>query len=804
MTFKVYIIAILCVFTSSIYAQKTIVSGQIKDKANHSIPYANIVLKNTIQQEKVIGVMTDENGMFELVAPQGKYLLTITAINFTIKTITIEYSKRVKKQDLGVIIMDESLVDLDAVVINGTKSSYKMSLDKKVYTVSDDIIAKGGTLSDVLQNLPSVQIESEGSISIRGDQNVTILIDNKPSGLASTAELYNTIPASAIAKIEVIVSPSAKYAASETGGIINVILKKGQKKNNATSIEVFSGYRINSGLNANINRRGEKGSWYINGGLGYAEPQTKNNLSLLQWDEILDKSEQDSERNRKQFYAISTLGGDVKLNKKNYFGGSITYRKANANNNNWTSYKDFNQSVLLSQSRREEIEDEKSVFIEGSIDYEFKFNDEGHQIEFNALGAYDKDNEDISILSTKEFPVISFLNQDITDNTSRNMRYVFTVDYTNQLSNNNNNIAFGGRSNFSKMTNTYDIHRFLGTQWELIPELTGNTQYKEMVSALYGQYSKKWQKISLKFGLRTEQSSITISDQQMNSSISKKYTDVFPTAFLGYKIDEKNNFKLSLTKRVNRPSNWMITPFSSFTDERNIFKGNTAINPSYVLGAELAYEMETSNRLQFYPSLYYRNTSDEMEFFVEKKSLTVGGTVQDVFVSTIANIGNYIAYGTEIGVVYKPYNWWRMYGELLLNGFTQRGNYKGASFNGEGLMVSGRYNIKFTILKSVHLQVQNYYKGPITTGQYKRKGFYTVNIGLSKTICKGNGTLALNAKDVFNSNIRKIITYGVDFERELSLQYRRRQINVSFSYQFNQKQYKGEKGSQYDNYEIIN
>ena len=400
-------------------------------------------------------------------------------------------------------------------------------------------------------------------------------------------------------------------------------------------------------------------------------------------------------------------------------------------------------------------------------------------------------------------PLSQTLNQDVTKNEETVSRYVLSTDYTLPLKN-NYTLELGYRSDLSSIENDFSVERQSGNITFIIPEFTDITDYDEKVHAFYGQISKKFEKLSVNVGLRTEISDIDISSQRNNFSNRKNYTDWFPSVFLNYTFNEKSKIQFSASRRINRPRSWMIVPFSTFTDERNIFIGNADINPSYVAATELSYTTKLSNKFSFYPTLFYRNTTDEMEFFVEKQQITIGSETQDLFASTIANIGDYTAYGTELGVSYKPFNWWNMYGEIVLNGFKQRGSFRGASFDGDGLLVSGRYNTTFNFFKSMKFQIQNYYRGPIETGQYRRKGFYGMNIGISNDLFKGNGSIAFNIRDAFNSNKRLVTTFGSDFTRDLELQYRVRQINLSLTYRFNQKQHKGKKGNQYDNFEIIN
>ncbi len=797
-------IVTLLFFLTSIYtySQTILVSGQIKDNNQQELPFANIVFRSTTDEQKVYGTIGDEAGNFSVEVTKDIYNVEISVVSLAPKTIALDLTNSDSKKDMGSIVVNTE-VALDEVVVKDNKSSYSINLDKKVYDVSKDVIAKGGTLTDVMQNLPSVQVESDGNVSLRGDNNVRILIDGKPSGLASSSDLFSTIPSSSIESVEVITNPSSKYAAQGTGGIINVVLKKGQKKRFNSSIELFGGYRFNSGFNGNITKNGETGSWYINAGVGYSEPKGVNNVFSQTPNDLPTTSSQESDRIRNQYYYLVNIGGNKTIGEKNDISGSLTYRGAQSDNENNTFGQDFDNELLFAAFRRDEQEEENNNFVQGNLNYDIKLSENGHKFSLSLSGELTKDDESAMITAAETFPDEVETSKDNTSNEEERTRYVISADYTIPFKN-KSMLELGYRSDFSSIENSFAVDRTIDGQVLNIPEFTDSTKYNEKVHAFYGQYAMTFNKLSIRLGLRTEISDIDITLGNTISENKKDFIDLFPSSFFTYDFNDANKVQLSVSRRVNRPGSWMIVPFSTFTDDRNIFVGNPNINPSYVFASELGYTAKFSNKFSLFPTLFYRKTSNEMEFFVEKQQLTIGNESQEIFASTITNVGDYYSYGSEIGFSYKPFNWWDIYSEITFNGFKQRGSVRGVDFNGDGVLVSGRFNTKFSLFTSMKLQIQNYYRGPIETGQYSRKGFYGMNVGLSNNIFKNNGTIAVNVRDAFNSNKRIVTTTGEDFERDLELQFRVRQINVSLTYRFNQKKHNGKKGSQYDNFEIVN
>ena len=785
----------------SMMSQNVNVTGQIVGNQGESLPYASVVFRNLTDSLGLFGALCDENGIFAIEVPRENYVVEISFVGMETKFIDVSLEASEGDKDMGVIEISTDIL-LDEIVVSGNRKAFKIDLDKKVYNVSQDVVARGGTLSDVMSNLPSVQVESDGNVSIRGDQNVRILIDGRPSGMASSAELFSTIPASTIDKIEVITSPSSKYASQGTAGIINVILKKGQKNRLSNSLEVFTGYRLTAGINGNISKNDENASWYINAGLGYSEPQAVNDIFLQRADVIPNISLQESDRIRKQNYYLLNFGGSRILSDRNTITASLTYRGAKSMNDNRTFYKDFSNEVLLEESNRAEIEDESSSFVYGNLSYDHNFSNEGHAFSATISGELTSGSEGGVINSRETFPDARMISIDNTLNEDEVRRYVFSLDYTLPIG--KIMMEFGYRADLASIENNFSVEREIDGFTVVIPEVTDMASYNENVHGFYGQVSTSFQKLSLKLGLRTEVSDINIASEGENFMDDKNYTNLLPSVFINYTIDDKNQLQFSGTRRINRPSSWMILPFSTFTDERNMFVGNSDINPSYRNSLELGYSGRFSDKLGLFPTLYYRKTTDEMEFFVEKQILTVGNVEQEIFASTIANIGDYTAYGTEIGFSYDPVKWWNMYMEVGVNGFKQRGSFRGASFDGDGVLFTGAYNSTFVLFKSLRLQLQNFYRGPIETGQYRRRGFYGMNLGLTTNLLKGNGSISFNIRDVFNSTKRLVTTFGDDFTRDLELQYRVRQITLALTYRFNQKQYSGKKGNQYDDFEIIN
>ncbi len=792
---SVLLLLVSICFYSNAFSQKTIVSGTIKDTSETPVPYANIIFKTIDNPEVIFGILTGENGDFTIEIPKEIYNFEVSIIGLPPIISVLDLSRSKHKIKLEDTIINTDLA-LDNIVVTSNTSNYKIELDKKVYNVAKDFSVRGGNLIDVMQNIPSVQVEVDGKMSIRGS-GVRILIDGRISGLSDTASLLRTIPAASIDKVEVITNPSSKYSAEGSGGIINIILKKGKKKRLSASFEVFSGLRFNSGANININKANENYSWYFNTGLGYSEPKATGSIALANLGLFPSESYQTSEKILKQFYITNNIGGEYKFNSKHSLSTDITYRFADLNTINSIVYQDYSGADLSAISKRLDSEEFKNNFFQIASEYKIKLNERGSQLKLSALTQSSLEDGNSDILEATIFPQSAVNTNDKIDNDINDKRFTVALDYVHILKN-KSQLEFGGRSRFTNISNDYEVKRLDNNIAIVIPEFTDETKYKENVTAFYGQYAKGFGKFKFQFGLRSETTSIDIHSNFNAEKVSRNYTDVFPSSFLNYQLNEDSNIRFSISRRIRRPRRKAIVPFSSFSDSRNIFVGNPEITPSYVILSELAFESKFSNNFTFAPTIFFRRTKQVMDYFIQKENVTINNKTEEVFVTRMVNIGADKSYGLELGFIYKPINWLNIYNEVTLNGYQQKGSYKTTNFDANGFAFGGRLHLNFKVSNSFRFQFQNRFRGANNRGQLSRKALYRLDFGMSKNLFNNNASLSINLKDIFDSWEWNIRTKGDNFVQEINSQVRVPQLNVSFIYRWNQKRYKGKKGQQYD------
>ena len=785
-----------CFFYCSGFSQNITVSGIIINQENEAVPYANVIFKALDNPETIFGTLADENGSFTIEIPKQAYTFEVSMVGLPPTTSILDLNNTQNKKNLGNIVINTN-VSLDEVVVTSEASTYKIELDKKVYDVSKDLSVSGGSLIDVMQNVPSVQVEVDGQMSIRGNGSVRILIDGRISGLTDTASLLRTIPAASIEKVEVITNPSSKYSAEGSGGIINIVLKKGKKKRLSTSFEAFSGVRLNSGVNINITKGDNNYSWYLNTGLGYSEPKATGSIALTNFDSFPSESFQTSEKILKQFYVLNNLGGEYKFNTKHSVSADFTYRLADLNTINSITYKDFDYTDLSASSERFDSEEFKNNFFQVTGEYKIKLNDSGSELKLSALTQSSIEDGNSEILDETTFPQMEINANDFINNDVKDKRFTVAVDYTHILKN-KSQLEFGARSRFTNIDNNFDVQRLIDETVVTIPEFSDETNYSENVTAFYGQYAKGFDKLKFQIGLRTEITSIVISSNFNTEKVKLNYTDLFPSGFINYQFNDDNAIRFSMSRRIQRPRRSTIVPFSSFSNARNIFVGNPEVNPSYVILSELGFESKMSKTFSIVPTFFFRRTNQATDFFIQKEEITINGTAEEVFVTRTVNIGTDESYGLELGFVYKPLSWFGVYNEVTLNGYSQNGSFETTNFNANGLAFSGRLHLDFRVSDSFKFQFQNRFRGSDNRGQLSRKALYRLDFGMSKSLFNDNASLTFNFKDIFDSWEWDIRTRGENFSQDIKSQVRVPQLNVSFIYRWNQKRYRGKKGQQYD------
>lgn len=782
----------MLLFGVLVFGQQVKITGTIQD--NSGLPLSSTsVTFDGLDTGIFEQTYTDGDGKFEVEVKAGKYDIIIQpttgSLSERIETFT-------KDTDLGIIELSEA-IQLGAAVAVGEKPLYRLELDKRVYDMERDPTVKGASLSDALNNVPSVTVDGDGTITLRGNESITVLIDGKPSamtGISNIADALKNIQADAVQRVEVITNPSARYDAAGTGGIINIIMKKGSNQGFNASFNANVGIPFNTGVNANINYKTEKWNFFISPYISAGEYKGSSKFVNRFYSEFQPDTieTQNGDRTRDRLSLGTGLGFEHYFDKKNTLSASMNVRRSTGENEKLLRYSDYAGDVLYGQSGRDEIEDETDESIQGNLGFKHEFDNQGHELRIETSASYAKEDELADIIETT-YLGSNEAGYDKTKNNEEQRRYLVQADYVYPHGE-SARFELGYKGQFESNLNDFTVEQRENGQFVVNPFFTDRVNYDQNIQAVYSQYGNKHGKFSYLLGLRMENSDIRIQSASANdgagSDDSKNYTNFFPSATLNYTFDEaeKNQLQVSYSKRIRRPWSRWLSPFSNFSDDRNTFMGNPDLDPVFTNAYEMAYITQIG-KTSLTPSIYYQKTTDKMSVF--RRRAEFNGN--QIFISQPVNAGDEIRYGAELVAATQFTSWWRAFGNINFYGYDADGSYYDSvsdhtyDLSGKGFSWFGRMSNSFTLPEKIDFQLSGFFYNGTKNAQSERDPIWGVDLALSKDIMKGDGTIAFNVRDLFETRRRKIRNFGPGYESNMDMQWRGRQFTLNFTYRINQK-----------------
>lgn len=774
------------------FSQTFNLKGKVTDNQSKALEYAIVSVLNPDTFDEISGAVTDVNGLFSVDVPAGKYLLNIES--FTGNSIEQEINVT-KNENLGNFKINEaSVVTLEGATISGASTPvYRMELDKKVYDVSKDPMTKGRSLSEALENVPSVQVDGEGNVSLRGNENVRILVDGKPSaliGISDPAQALQSLPADIVERIEVVTNPSARYEAEGSAGIINIILKKGKLKGLNGSVNVSGGIPATASASVNLNYRTGKWNIFTNFGYRYSNWERKSSSKTTRFssDGIPRYEEMNGESARKNNGFNMMLGTEYYLTDKDTFTISGSYRKQGGDDDSDLNYLDFdadhNQTASSTRTQRQ---DSDGYDIEGNFNFKHEFNDKGHEFTVDVRSNYSEDTKDGSLREIGNLVDSSerTANFETRNNTTISADYVYPFGEKGKL-------EIGARGDITGMLTDFKVDSLSNDGWVPKDKFFTRTNYMQNVYAAYVQFGQAFGKFSYFAGIRMENSDITVKSILDNSTVNKNYTDFFPSLFLNYEFESTDQLQLSYSRRIRRPRGWFLIPFSSYSDNRNLFMGNPDLNPQYTDSYEMSYVTKLG-KLMVTPNVYYSITHDNIQRY---QSINEDGAI----VSRPINVGTDERYGGDLTFTYRPFRWWNMMGNVNLYGYKTRGQHTDTytdietgetttqvtNFDGDGFSWFGRLSNTFNLPSKFSVQLSGMYRAGNKTAQSERKPMYGADLSVSKDLFNDNATITASVRDLFNTRSFRSTSFGENFFMESEFRWGVRSVNVSFTYRFNQ------------------
>lgn len=780
---------------------KVKVTGKVLEKVSKQpLEYATISITAPNDTKVIAGGITNPKGEFDVAVAPGTYDIKIEFISF--KSTELKQKSIQGDTNLGVVNLSEDAAQLNEVVVRAEKSTVEIKLDKKVYNVGQDMIVKGGTVSDVLDNVPSVSVDTEGNVSLRGSDNIRILIDGRPSQAINVAEALRQLPADAIDKVEVITNPSARYDAEGGSGIINIVLKKGKNQGFNGTFIASGGLPEAYGLTGNLNYKTEKLNYFTT--LGYNHRTNEGggltNTSYYNADGtpkgFLDE-DRDTKRESDGFNGRAGIEWTVAPNT--FWTNAINYQKNSGDTRDLINYSNFDSnSNPTGNSFRLNNGETNSQNVEYTSNLIKNFNDKGHKLTADLSISRNTDNNSSIITASPNYNTT--LNDQVQKQVQLQADYVLPLGKGGQF-------EAGYKGSFGDLNNEYFVTDDSGAK---DPNLSNTLEYKENINALYTQYGFKVNKFSYLFGLRWEDTNIQVNLLDNSDFNTKKYNNLFPSAFISYEISDQSNFTASYSKRLTRPRGRFMNPAVNYSSNVNIFQGNPDLDPSLTDKYDIGY-IKRWDKVTFNTSAYFEDTKDVFSFVRTPNGEEVNGI--PVILSRPINLGKEQKFGFEFTLNYTPFKWWRVNSNFNLYNVKTTGENTYVDNNGNTVVQNldnqanswfARINSKLTLPYKIDWQLNATYNGEQKTAQGKNLGQFGMNTALSKDVMKDKATIAFNISDIFNSRIMRSYTYlqnDTTLESQRSygeMQFRKRQFNLSFTYRFNKPKNDREKAPRND------
>lgn len=764
--------------TLTCFAQSFFVTGKVIDGNNlKPFEYVDVAIYDNSGSKIITGGFSDIDGEFSIEVGKGSYLLKASFMGYK------DYEKRFttgeeKEIKLGRIVLKEDSKRLEEVSVVGQKSGMTLEIDKKVFNVAQTIVAEGASASELLENIPSVEVDNEGNVSLRNNSSVEVWINGKPSGLSGSdrGQVLEMIPAESIEKVELITNPSAKYSPEGSVGIINLVLKENRKGGYFGSVSLGANYREGNpypGGNLGLNFTYSDSKWdvFLNASARHNIRHNENYNLRTSWTEAGDTTHLNQHNHRKNMWSNAFLrtGFTYHIDSINDFGISAMGAYGVNMSNSQILYTHLNQEKDTIQNRVRTTENGGNMgFYNVSADYKHIFKKEKEEITANFSyygGLMNHDNS---------YHNWSKVGETITENTdyqtSKSNYNVFSVqtDYYNKFTK-DSKLEVGAKAEY-EINNSLDCN--YNANKEEILDQRNDFRYTEQVYAVYATYGNKWDWFGLQVGLRAEETLTSAND------VKRNYFNLFPSAYLSFQLPKDNELQLNYTRRIYRPGGWIVNNHVDRTDPTNISYGNPYINPEYSNNLEFNYlktwEMHTISLGAFYS--YTENVIQRVQ------KLRDDGVME----STWDNITQSQSAGLDLTVKNRLFNNYLDLTTTATAYYYQLGENKDYKIaKTETFSWNARINANVKIINNLSAQVTGYYNSPRIVAQGSEGHRYGMDLGIKASFLEKALNLSFSVRDVLNSRSKSTReTWGDNFHQENGNISSGRSYRLSLSYNF--------------------
>ncbi|MBD1366886.1 TonB-dependent receptor [Mucilaginibacter sp. ZT4R22] len=754
------------------------ISGSVIDSVTKKpVDYATISVFKSGGTVPINGVLTDEKGNFKLDnIKSGSYKITISFLGYKTKTIDpVTTSASKPDANLGGIILPPSARALKEVQVVGQQALIENKIDKIVYNAEKDLTAAGGTATDLLSKVPMVSVDINGNVSVRGDNNVRVLINGKPSGAtsASLSDVLKSIPADQIKSIEVITSPSAKYDAEGSAGIINIITKQKNVSGLSGGISGGVGTRQNNG-NGNLNYNKNRFNFNTNIGGNASWPQT----SLTNFEQYFTNNGTttsiitNGETKLKRHALIGSVGAGYQFNGFNSLNTTFKFNQITFGNDGFSTTDAAAPYTSITNSNNT---------IDGfdwNLDYTHKFKKEGHEIDISTQWSH---NTGLQAYQNQYSAVYQSVKNNID---GKNNEYTFQIDYTLPI-NKVFKLEAGGKTIFRRLKSVSDYYSYLNNEFVYNTTLSNQYNYNQTVLAGYSVFTvtlpKQW---SVLAGLRLENTDIAgepISASQSLSPFDQNYNTWVPSLTIQKKITASSTLKLGYSKRITRPSLQFLNPFENRSNPQNYQQGNPTLSPEVSQTIELGLNSFIKTSIVNL-SVYYKRTSGLIE------GITEAVPNQTYTLTKFQNVGNNNSFGGSFFGTINPFKALTIIGSV--NGFTYKPTPTGSfasqqTQTGTYMMFNGFLRATATLPKNFIAETFAFGSSSRRTIQGSQPAFSIFGFGVRKQFLQKKASLGLNVINPFSEyKYFKSSTTSPGFRQTSSFALPFRSYGITFSYSF--------------------
>lgn len=762
------------------------VRGVLMDEESQTpLMYASVVLFTVEDSTMVAGSISEEDGSFFIdnIAP-GTYYLAINYVGYPEQLMNdIRISRRELEADLGTIKISPDAATLSEVTVEATRELMEVGLDRRVFNVAQELTSVGGSALDLMQNIPSVAVDFDGNVSLRGSDNVTILIDGRPSGLLGLtgSEALEQLPSEMVERVEVITNPSARYDPDGTSGIINIVMKEQVERgyNGMVSINASTGQRYSGSVNLNYHVGSVNFFANYSGRMFNSDGYGTSFRANLVNDTYLDQeSDFDFDMDAHNF----TVGLDYHMNDRHRLTTSFGYNTRDMDRFNYTDYQMLDSQHDLDDAFfRETLNYMDHGGYQVNLSHELMFDQEYREwttdFTFSSRGM-DRIQENEQVFNDQ----LAGQRPDLFENTFTDgsmQMFRIQTDYTHPLGG-ESKLELGAQAYFRERDHDFAFYDYDHDidDWVNNEGLSNHYIHSEQRYAAYTMYSTVLGNYSIQGGLRMEYADILVEQQTMEEDYPNDYFSLFPSLHIRRSFTPTQSAQLSYSRRINRPRGRQLNPFPSYNDPYDISSGNPLLNPEYTNSLELGYT-RFSQRLTLNPSVFYRHTEGMITRF---RTMDDDG----IAYTTFENLNRGISLGSELALTYRLSDWWRINGTVSYFYRQVEGGGDRMELQNESYSWSTRMVNNFTFPRGWSAQLTGNYRSPLVMIQGEMKEMYSADFAVRKNVLNNNASISLRLSDIFDTRRFRMYNYGDNFTLDSERRRNSRMVFIGFTYRINE------------------